>query len=112
MIVTATQMGDVFKVELIGRFDAQTAVDVEAKLKELFSQGYTKIVADLSQVDYISSSGLRVLLGALKECRKHCNGDCRLAVIRPHVKQIFEIAGFTKIFNIHDTVDEAVKSFQ
>jgi anti-sigma B factor antagonist len=112
MIVTATQMGDVFKVELIGRFDAQTAVDVEVKLKELFTQGHTKIVADLSQVDYISSSGLRVLLGALKECRKNCNGDCRLAVIRPHVKQIFEIAGFTKIFNIHDTVDEAVKSFQ
>ena len=112
MIVTTNQIGEIFTVELIGRFDAQTALDVEVKLKELFAQGHTKIVVDLGQVDYISSSGLRVLLGALKECRKKCNGDCRLAVIKPHVKQIFEMSGFTQIFSIHTTVAEAVKSFQ
>jgi anti-sigma B factor antagonist len=112
MIFTANPIGSVYKVELKGRFDAQTALDVDVKLKELFTQGHTKIVVDLSQVDYISSSGLRVLLGALKECRKICNGDCRLAVIKPHVKQIFEMAGFTQIFKIHDTVEEAIKSFQ
>ena len=112
MIITETKVGEVQQVALTGRFDAQTALDVETKLKQLVAAGNVKMIIDLRGVEYISSSGLRVLLGTLKECRKTENGDCRLAAIQPQVKQVFEMAGFTQIFNIHNSVEEAIQCYQ
>jgi anti-sigma B factor antagonist len=68
------------------------------------------VVADFSEVDYTSSAGLRVLLGTLKDARS-AGGDLRLAGLRPEVLNVLELAGFTNILKVFETVEDAVESF-
>jgi anti-anti-sigma factor len=61
-------------------------------------------------VDYTSSAGLRVLLGAIKDTRA-LGGDIRLAGIQPDVQKVLNLSGFTNILKVFDTLDEATASF-
>ena len=101
---------DIHIVEIEGRIDAHTAPDVEKELKALLDDGFTKIVIDFSQVNYISSGGLRVFLTALKQTRAN-NGDLKLVNLISNVEKIFKLAGFTKIFNIMNDVESALNTF-
>ena len=65
----------------IGDIDALTAKEVAAYLDSQLREGWNQLIADLSQVGYMSSAGLRALLAALKEAR-HQKGDFRLAAAR------------------------------
>jgi len=67
-------------------------------------------VVSLDKLEYISSSGLRVLLATLKKVRKQ-QGDIRLACLKSNIKEVFDISGFTQLFNISDTEETAVDSF-
>jgi len=101
---------DIHIVEIEGRIDAHTAPDVEKELKTLLDDGFVKIVIDFSQVNYISSGGLRVFLTALKQTRAN-NGDLKLVNLISNVEKIFKLAGFTKIFNIMNDVESALNTF-
>lgn len=110
MEFTEKTMNDVEIVFLNGRLDAYNSNLVENKLDELIDSGKIKMVADLSGVEYISSSGLRVMLSSLKKLDK-LGGILKLSSLQPYVKEVFEIAGFTQLFQIYDSEDEAVNSF-
>lgn len=69
------------------------------------------LVVDLSCLEYISSSGLKVLLAGIKKARKE-QGDIRLACLQPYVKEVFDIAGFTQLFQMFDKEEDAVGSFK
>jgi anti-sigma B factor antagonist len=94
----------------IGDIDALTAKEVSAFLGNQLGEGKDQLVADLSQVGYMSSAGLRALLATLKEAR-HRGGDFRLAAAQDNVRQVLEMSGFSGIFQIFSTVEEAVASF-
>ena len=94
----------------IGDIDALTAKEVSAFLDSQLREGENQLVADLSQVGYMSSAGLRALLAALKEAR-HQRGDFRLAAAQDNVRQVLEMSGFTGIFQVFPTVEAAVASF-
>ena len=68
------------------------------------------MVAELSVVEYISSSGLRVMLSSLKKLNQ-LDGTLKLSSLQPYVLEVFEIAGFTQLFEIYDSAEEAVDSF-
>ena len=108
-IMTKT-VNDVEIVFLNGRLDAYNSNLVEKKLDELINSGKTKMVADLSEVKYISSSGLRVMLSSLKKLNK-LGGTLKLSSLQPYIMEIFEIAGFTQLFQIYDGEEEAIASF-
>jgi anti-sigma B factor antagonist len=93
-----------------GRFDAHAANDIEQKLDSLLDAGKVQLVVDLGQLEYISSSGLRVLLGALKKAREQ-QGDIILSDLQPYVREIFEISGFTQLFKMYDKTEEAINSY-
>ncbi len=93
-----------------GDIDALTAKEVAAFLGNQLGEGGDQLVADLSQVGYMSSAGLRALLATLKEAR-HKGGDFRLAAAQDSVRQVLEMSGFSSIFQIFPTVEEAVASF-
>lgn len=93
-----------------GRLDAPSSEELKADMERLIGEGWRKIVANLEGVDYISSSGLRVMLSALKKLRS-LGGDLKLASLRPYVRETFEIAGFTQLFEIYDREEEAVEEF-
>lgn len=111
MVITNKTIGDVEVVALSGRIDAVTSFDLDTHLKELLAAGHTKMVADMAGVHYISSSGLRVLLGAYKECLNCPKGELKLAGIQPEVAQILDVTGFSKLLKTYETVEMAIENF-
>ena len=66
------------------------------------------VVLSMGGLDYVSSSGLRVLLKAAKRAHSEGQGFC-LASLNDSVKEVFDISGFTALFDIVGTEDEALK---
>jgi anti-sigma B factor antagonist len=110
MEISQRTAGDVSVVSLSGRLDANSANDVERKLNSLIDAAQIQLVMNLDKLEYISSSGLRVLLSGLKKVRKQ-QGDIRLACLKPYIREVFDIAGFTQLFKIFDKEEDAVNSF-
>lgn len=98
-------------ISLSGRLDAYAANDVERKVDSLITAGQMNLVVNLERLEYISSSGLRVLLAGIKRARKE-QGDIRLACLQPYVKEVFDIAGFTQLFQMFNKEEDAVNSFK
>ncbi len=98
-------------VTLMHRFDASTANDVEALLKDLIAKGNREIICNYSQTEYVSSAGLRVILSAAKSL-KSVGGQILLASLKSYVLETFEISGFTQIFKIFDSEEEALQSLR
>ncbi len=109
MQITQKQEGKVHIFSLNGRFDAHSAGAVENELNLVISKGEHNLLVDLDGVEYISSAGLRVLLAATKKLKKE-KGEIKLCCLKPYVKEVFDIAGFTQIFKIYNTVEEATQS--
>lgn len=98
-------------IYLEGRLDAYSSNQVDETINSLIEDGKIKIVVNFEETEYISSSGLRVMLASLKRLKK-IDGDIKLACLKPYVLEVFEIAGFTQLFDIYESEDEAVDSFQ
>lgn len=110
MDIEEKKLDNVNMLSLSGRLDAYSSTEVEKKLDSLLDAGQPCLVIDLEKLEYISSSGLRVFLAALKKAKKQ-EGDIKLACMKPFIKEVFDIAGFSQLFNIFDTSDAAVSSF-
>ena len=107
MEIKEEKTGIVKIVGLKGRLDVSTAPGVEKRLLEIIDQGDNRLVLDFSELSYISSLGLRVLISAAKQVQ-HANGKLALAAINDHIMEIFRLAAFTSIFAIYPTREEAV----
>ena len=110
MDIVDKKLDNVNLLSLSGRLDAYSATEMEKKLDSLIESGQTRLVIDLEKLEYISSSGLRVFLAALKKVKKQ-QGDIKLASMKPFIKEVFDIAGFSQLFNIFDTQQAAVNDF-
>lgn len=110
MDISQSQKEDVTVVALAGRFDAQSAGDVEDSFKTALDGGANKILVDMAEVEYISSAGLRVLLSTAKKLTGS-SGKLVLCGLKPYVREVFEVAGFTTIFMILPDLDEGLQAF-
>jgi anti-anti-sigma factor len=97
-------------VYLSGRLDTNTSLEADETLKRLIASGGLQIVLNLENLDYISSSGLRVIITAMRNVKK-MHGDLKLACMKPAVKEIFHLTGFNRLFLLYDTEDAAIMSF-
>jgi anti-anti-sigma factor len=97
-------------VTVSGRVDSSNAPILDQALKDLTNDGRCNLVLDLSEVDYMSSAGLRSLVSALRDCKKQ-GGDVRLATPSARVSDVLSLAGLDAIFQVFDTTTEAVGSF-
>lgn len=102
---------NVVVVQPRGRLDANGTTYLESELQSLASDNHHKIIIDFTQVSYISSSGLRALLLAVRRAKRQ-SGDVKLSNLTPAVRKIFHMAGFDMILNIHDTEKDAVQAFK
>jgi anti-sigma B factor antagonist len=91
-----------------GEVDVATVPRLREQLHGLVAQGSNKIVVDLDGVDFLDSTGLGVLVGALKRVRGSEGGELHLVCTQPRIRKVFEVTGLTKVFSLFDTVDEAV----
>jgi anti-anti-sigma factor len=96
-------------LEAAGRIDSSNASELGQALSSIIGRGRTHLVLDLAKVDYMSSAGLRELVGALK--RLQGNGDLRLAQPSERVLEVMEIAGLDTIFKIFPSLAAAVESY-
>lgn len=92
-----------------GEVDVATAPGLRARLIDLINEGHHRLVVDLSWVDFIDSTGLGVLIGALKRVRSH-DGVLLLVIDDPRVHKLFDITGLDQVFTIHPSLHEAVGS--
>ncbi len=104
-------MADVKVVMVIPRVDAASAKTVETQLAELVNSGTRKLVCNFSQNEYISSAGLRVFLSTLKMMKK-TDGNIVLCGLQPYVQEVFDMAGFSQLFKIYSSEDEAVQELK
>jgi anti-sigma B factor antagonist len=102
--------GEVTVLELGGRLDSNTSKVLEDKVMDILGQGKKKLLMDFQEVDYINSTGLRVLLLALQQLKKN-QGKLILCTIKDYMKEVFEISGYTEIFPIYPNQEEALAHF-
>ncbi len=95
-------------IEIEGRLDTTNYGQLEKKIIDRIDAGETNILIDCSKMDYVSSSGLRIFLMALKKINA-LNGKFVLCSLQENIREIFEISGFTSIFSIYDTRNEAIE---
>jgi len=90
--------------------DLQAAPEIKQEITRWSDQDHTRIVVDLSRVSYLDSTGLGVLVGALKRLREK-DGELRLVHPTPRVMRVLEITRLVNVFQIFDTEDAALASF-
>lgn len=88
------------------RIDSSNAKAFEEEANALVDAGPKKVVIDASDLDYISSAGLRVILTTAKKV-KAAGGGLTIASARANVKEVLIVSGFDSIFGLHDSVDAA-----
>ena len=93
-------------VALNGEIDIHSAPRMREKLVELISQGRCRIVLDLRAVDFLDSSGLGVIVGALQRVRS-AGGDLTVAGAPPQIHRVIEMSGLAGVFSMFDDVDSA-----
>jgi anti-anti-sigma factor len=99
--------GDIVVIAVVGRLDPATASQLEPPLVAAASAPTRGLVLDLGGVDYVSSAGLRVLLVAGKRLHER-RARLTLHGVRPYVKQILDLAGFSTLFPTCASREEAV----
>jgi len=94
-----------------GFLDAHTFERLEEEINGLFDEDIHRLVVDISGVDYISSAGAGVFIGAITEAQEN-SGDIVLVNPTPNVLDVFDLLGLTQIFSICKTKEEALGAFK
>src|SRR5487761_1786907 len=96
-------------IAVSGEIDVYTAPKLREKLISLVEVGSYQLIVDMEGVEFLDSTGLGVLVGGLKRVRAH-DGGIDLVCTQGRILRIFRITGLSRVFNIYDSVDEAVAS--
>lgn len=97
MRITKIQNGNNLTVALEGRLDTSTAPELDSVFANSL-EGVAELTIDMTALDYLSSAGLRVLLGAQKTMNKQ--GSMKVANVNDMIMEIFEVTGFADILTI------------
>jgi len=97
MNITENKNGNQLSLSLEGRLDTTTAPELEKVIKSSLD-GVTELTIDMSSLDYLSSAGLRILLGAQKTMNKQ--GSMKVTHVNETIMEIFEVTGFVDILTI------------
>jgi anti-sigma B factor antagonist len=94
-------------VEVAGEIDVYTAPTLRERLTTLVDEGRTDLVVDLTQVRFMDSTGLGLLVGVLKRVRG-LDGRLQLVIDSERLMKVFRITALTQVFTIRETLDEAL----
>ena len=98
-------------VDVGGEIDIYTAPRLRELLIDLVSKDNYQLVVNMDKVEFVDSTGLGVLVGGLKRVRAH-DGSLDLVCTRERILRIFRITGLTEVFDIHQTVDQAIAAIK
>lgn len=98
------------ELRLVGELDIGTAARLRDSLGWATAEGVRSIVVDLSELEFVDSSGLQELVVALKRQRER-DGDVVLRAPNPRIRRVLEIVGFDKVFTILEADDRPLRPF-
>lgn len=102
MEITIKENGTGLLCTLAGRLDTPASLQASKDIQPLLDNADKEIVLDCSDLEYISSSGLRILLGIRKETARK-GGKVIIKSIREEIRQVFLMTGFYNLFEIQDS---------
>jgi anti-anti-sigma factor len=102
--------GDVVILRVKGKLDTILSPQVEKKGIQLMHAGQMKLVLDLSEISYVNSAGLRMLL-SLKKQMKSAGGKFIVCSLRPEVMEIMKICGFDHVLEFAKDDEDALRQF-
>ncbi len=108
MKLHARKEGNVTIISVKGRLDAVTSPEFENQLSEMILKGESLFVLNLSELEYISSAGLRSILATAKKLKQK-EGKLLFVGLKGPVDEVFKISGFHSIFKIYDSEESALK---
>ena len=101
-----------FSIVLVpDKVDVKTAGELEEKLEASLQSGVINLICDFSANEYVSSAGLRVFLSILKKTARR-EGKLVLCAMRPGVKEVFDMVGFSSLFEICESQQEAAQAIE
>lgn len=89
------------------RLDANNSEELKAEINKLIENGSKELIIDLNDVHFIDSSGLGALVSGFKNASTH-QGRIKLSALQTQVKSMFELTRLQRVFEIYQTVDEAL----
>jgi anti-sigma B factor antagonist len=107
MNIKKEKIGDFSVLKIKGRVDTIHSSTLEGEVNQLFDSGEKNLIFNCSGMDYISSSGLRVFLVTQKKVTP-INGKLYLCNMQPAIQEIFRISGFSTLFRIFNSQEEAL----
>ncbi len=111
MEITEDKIDGQVVISLSGRIDSTAAVEFEEKLIEIIDKGKNTMIIDFLRIQFISSAGLRVLLLAAKKVKPY-GGKIVLCDMSKDVREVFDISGFSSIFDIQENIASAVDAIK
>ena len=111
MEVTTSQHKHCDVVQARGRVDSQSAPNLGEVFDAIIEAGRFTIVFDMSDIEYVSSAGLRVMIDAQKTCKRWNRGEMVLAGVPKPVYEVLDLVGFVPLFRFFEDVTAAVGSF-
>lgn len=100
--------GGVMLIQPVGRLDSSQIARFEEVVMGQVQTGRHDVVLDFEQLTFLSSSALRILLGAGREAKKKKNAFL-LCALRPHITDLMRTAGFDRLLQIRATTEEAIR---
>ena len=110
MDIATREQDNVLIFDIKGELDAKAAPDLKERLSERINAGYHRVLVNLSDISYLDSAGLGVLVSGLKIATRQ-NGDLRMWGLQEEVKNIFQLTRLNKVFQIFDTEEQALASY-
>ena len=110
MDITTRTQDDVTLVAFAGNLDSNTSPQAQQAIDGILASGGQKMVVDFTALDYVSSAGLRVLLGTARRL-SGAGGALRLFGLNETVQEVFDISGFSTILAVFATEADALKGF-
>ena len=97
-------------VSLTGKMDVSLSVTIEQELEELVESGANNLILEISGVEYLSSSGIRVFISIMRKV-KGKQGKIVLAQVPETIKKILKTVDLEDLFEVYDSIDKALESF-
>ncbi len=109
-LFTAKNVKDLWIIKPSGVIDFSNSTDFKDKIKtEYINQGKVNLIIDLSDVEYVDSSALGVLVGLQRACRLN-GGTFALCGLHENIMRIFQITSLSSVFRIFSTIEDAIKA--
>ena len=110
MELTERLLDSILVVDIAGSLDTQTAGSAMDALQVHLDTSPDQFLINLAGLDFVSSSGLRVILRAAKQVRAN-GGDMKVCGAQGMVKEVLEISGFDRLLDLHDEETQALAAF-